>query len=209
MGVDLKNLFVPDSSVIRSDNALLFVGRLVEKKGVRYLLEALPQVIVKKPDLHLTIAGSGPMEAELRGLAKQLNIADKVDFLGMIEQSKLPNLYRRAAIAVFPFIVAQSGDQEGFGLVQVEAMGCGCPVIAGDLPAVHDIITHEESGLIFPSGNSQALAEAILRALNDPNLCLRMAGEARKRIVRKYDWDIIAEKYAGFYNKLISNRGLK
>lgn len=204
MGVDLRNIFVPDSSVIRHDNELLFVGRLVEKKGVSYLLEALSLVIVKRPNVHLNIAGSGPMEAELRELANQLHIADNVDFLGMVEQSKLPKLYRKAAIAVFPFVVAQSGDQEGFGLVQVEAMGCECPVIAGDLPAIHESITHEESGLLVASGNPEALAETILRALNDRDLCCRMAREARGRVVQRFDWEIIADKYCRLYDNIIN-----
>ncbi len=203
MGVDLKNLFVPDASVARNDNELLFVGRLVEKKGVRYLLDALLLVIGKNPHVHLTIAGSGPMESELSELAKQLNIADKVDFLGMTEQSKLPALYRRAAMAVFPFIIAESGDQEGFGLVQVEAMGCGCPVIAGDLPAIHDIIAHEENGLIVPSADAPVLADTIIRMLSDRDLRLRLATEARKQVVGKFDWEIIVEKYHQLYKKLI------
>ena len=202
MGVDLKGLFTPDPSVPRKTDELLFVGRLVEKKGVRSLLEAMPKVLAKNPSLRLSVAGAGPLEAELRELAQQLNISGKVDFLGMVPQTKLPALYRRAALAVFPFIVAKSGDQEGFGLVQVEAMGCECPVIAGDLPVIHDTIIHEENGLLFPSGNSQALADTILRALNDPELRARLAGEGRKRVVQKFEWEIVAGKYAGLFKKL-------
>jgi len=203
MGVDLKNLFTPDPTIARKADELLFVGRLVEKKGVRILLEAMPQVIHWHPSVRLSVAGSGPMEAELKQLAIQLHLSDKIDFLGMMSQTKLPALYQRATLAIFPFVVAKSGDQEGFGLVQVEAMGCECPVIAGDLPAIHDIITHEENGLIFPSGNAQALADTIIRALNDPDLCLRLAGEGRKRVVQKFDWEIVAEKYAGICIDLV------
>jgi len=203
MGVDLKNLYTPDTTIARRTGELLFVGRLVEKKGVRYLLEAMPKVLARHPSLRLSVAGSGPMESELRELARHLNISDKVDFLGMMTQAQLPALYRQATLAIFPFIVAKSGDQEGFGLVQVEAMGCECPVIAGDLPVIHDIITHEESGLIFPSGDTQALADTILRALNDSDLCARLAEEGRKRVVQKFDWKSVAEKYAEVYDKLI------
>ena len=202
MGVDLKHLFTPDSTVKRNVTELLFVGRLVEVKGIQVLLEAMPALLEKKPDIRLSVAGAGPLEKELRELAKKLNISDKVDFLGMVTQSRLPELYRRAAFAIFPFVVTKSGVQEGFGLVVVEAMGCECPVIAGDLPAIHDIITHEENGLIFTSGNSQALAETILRALNDPDLCNRLAREARRRVVEQFDWEVIAYKYRKLYDKL-------
>jgi len=203
MGVDLRNKFIPDDNVKRNDTEILFVGRLVEKKGVRHLLEALPSVLDRYPNARLTIAGAGPLEEDLRILAQRLDLREKIDFLGMVSQDQLPLLYRRATLAVFPFVVAKSGDQEGFGLVQVEAMGCECPVIAGDLPAIRDIITHEENGLIFPSGSTQALADTILRLLDDPGLSARLAGEGRKRVLEKYDWEVIAEKYADLFKKMI------
>jgi glycosyltransferase involved in cell wall biosynthesis len=206
MGVDLKGLFTPDPSVQRKTDELLFVGRLVEKKGVHFLLEAMPKVMEKHPTVRLILAGSGPVEQELRQQAQRLHLSEKIDFLGMVTQTQLPALYQRATLAIFPFIVAKSGDQEGFGLVQVEAMGCECPVIAGDLPAIHDIITHEENGLNFPSGNAQALADAIIKLLDDPELRARLAGEGRKSVVQKFDWEIVAGKYAGVYDSLISTK---
>ena len=204
MGVDLKHRFTPDPTVERSASELLFVGRLVEVKGLQVLLEAMPKVLAKHPAMRLTVAGAGPLEVELRELARRLDISDKVDFLGMVTQSKLPELYRRATLAVFPFVVTKSGVQEGFGLVVVEAIGCGCPVIAGDLPAIHDSITHEESGLLVPPGNPEVLADIILRALNDPDLCFRLAREARKRVIEQFDWEVVAEKYAGLYEQVIN-----
>lgn len=203
MGVDLKDLFTPDPSVQRKTDELLFVGRLVEKKGVHFLLEAMPAVIKKHPTVRLILVGSGPMEQELKQQAQRLHLSERVDFLGMVAQTQLPALYQRATLAIFPFVVAKSGDQEGFGLVQVEAMGCECPVIAGELPAIHDIITHEANGLIFPSGNAQALADTIIKLLDDPELRVRLAGEGRKRVVQKFDWEIIAGQYAEVYDNLI------
>jgi len=204
MGVDLKHCFTPDPAVERSANELLFVGRLVEVKGLQALLEAMPKVLDKHPAMRLTVAGAGPLEVELRELAQCLDISDKVDFLGMVTQSQLPALYRRATLAIFPFVVTKSGVQEGFGLVVVEAMGCGCPVIAGDLPAIHDSIAHEKNGLLVPPGNPEVLADTVLRVLYDPDLCFRLAREARKSAIEHFDWEIIADKYAELYNKLIS-----
>jgi glycosyltransferase involved in cell wall biosynthesis len=203
MGVDLKNLFTSNPMVKRSSHELLFVGRLVEVKGLPMLLNAIPKLLANKPDIHLSIAGAGPLEEGLRGLASQLNISDKVDFLGMVPQRQLPILYQRATLAIFPFIMTKSGIQEGFGLVVVEAMGCECPVIAGDLPAIHDSITHEESGLLVPSGNSEELADTILRTLDDSDLRFRLARNGRKRVLEKFDWEVIAEKYKKLYDKLI------
>ena len=203
MGVDLKGLFTPDPRVQRKTDELLFVGRLVEVKGLQVLLEAMPKVLAKHPVSRLVVAGAGPLESALRAAAKKLNIAGHVDFHGMVMQSKLPMLYRQAMMAVFPFVVTKSGIQEGFGLVVVEAMGCECPVIAGDLPAIHDTVVHEENGLIFPSGSSQALADSILKLLDDSGLRARLAGEGRKRVVQKFDWEIIAGRYAEIYEKIM------
>lgn len=199
MGVDLKNIFVPGIEEERSNDEILFVGRLVEVKGVGTLLRAMPKVLQKRPDIHLTIAGDGPLGPGLKELAARLGIVDKIDFLGMVEQASLPNLYRRATLAVFPFVATRSGVQEGFGLVILEAMGCNCPVIAGDLPAIYDSIVHEKSGLLVDCGNAEALAGAILQALHDKDLCLRMTEMARKYAVENYDWDIIMEKYKNIY----------
>ena len=124
MGVDLQQWFTPDPLIVRHLNELLFVGRLVEKKGVDRLLKALPRVLQAFPDTRLTIAGGGPLESDLRQLAESLGICRCVDFRGMVPQTELPALYRRAKLFVAPFQVASSGDQEGFGLVLVEAMGC-------------------------------------------------------------------------------------
>lgn len=203
MGVDLKNLYTPDTTIARSTGELIFVGRLVDVKGVEILLEAIPKVLAKYPHIRLTIAGAGPLERQLRELAGALNISDKVDFLGMVHQDKLPDLYRRATLSVFPFVVTKTGVQEGFGLVVVEAMGCACPVIAGDLPAMNDTIKNGKNGLLFPSGNTQALADAIIKLLDDPELRARLAEEGRKSVVQKFDWEAIAGKYAGVYGKLI------
>ena len=203
MGVDLKHRFTTNATVKRSSDDLLFVGRLVEVKGVRVLLEAMPALLAANPNIRLSVAGAGPLEMELKALAGQLNLSDKIDFLGMVSQEKLPALYQRAALAVFPFIITKSGVQEGFGLVVIEAMGCGCPVIAGDLPAIHDSITHGENGLLVPPGNPELLAETILKALSDSDLRYRLAGEAHKRVVEQFDWEIIAEKYAKLYETLI------
>ena len=203
MGVDLKGLFTPDPGVQRKTDELLFVGRLVEKKGVHFLLEAMPAVIKKHPAVRLILAGSGPMEQELRQQAQRLKISDKVSFLGMVSQTELPAMYRKATLAIFPFIVAKSGDQEGFGLVQVEAMGCECPIIAGDLPAIHDIVIHEENGLIVESGNIRALADAIIQTLDDKDLRLKLAEKARMQVMERFDWEVIAGKYGKIYQALL------
>jgi len=195
MGADLQARFTLDARVVRNKHELLFVGRLVEKKGVRVLIEALPDVLRAHPAARVTLVGDGPLAPELRALAARLGVSGHCRFLGMIPQAQLPDLYRRATLLAAPFVVAASGDQEGLGLVQAEAAGCGCPVIAGDVPAVHDAIVHGESGLLVPPGDAQALAAAIRRLLDDHKLRERLARNARQHCMAAFDWESVAARY--------------
>ena len=201
MGVDLENRFTPDDTVTRSDNELLFVGRLVEKKGVRYLLEALPKIIKGHPDAYLTIAGFGPEESALRRQAESLGIGDHVHFLGAVPQERLPALYRRVAVFVAPFIEAASGDQEGLGLVTVEAIGCGCPVIVSDLPVVDDVVA--DPSRRFRPGDITDLADKILQLLDTPPSNRKSVDEnLRNRVIRRFNWGDVAANYAKTLNKV-------
>ncbi|WMP18897.1 glycosyltransferase [Thiothrix lacustris] len=149
-------------------NQLLFTGRLVEKKGVKYLLQALKEVSKQLPDTTLVIVGSGPLQADLESMTKDLGLTRQVTFTGRLEHKALVRLYQESTVAVFPFVQAKDGDMEGLGLVMAEAMGCGCPVIACDLPAVRDVIMHEDAGYLVESGNISALSRAVLTYLHNP-----------------------------------------
>jgi glycosyltransferase involved in cell wall biosynthesis len=202
MGTDLTTLFTP-SPTSRDVRHLLFVGRLVEKKGVRYLLDALAILARRYPDLELTVAGDGPLRPSLERRAAELGIVDSVHFLGGVPHSSLPDLYRRATLAVFPFVVAADGDQEGFGLVVVEAMGCGCPVIASDLPAVHSSVEPGVTATLVPPTDVAALAAAIAKYLDDPAERARHADAALARVHDRFDWRAIAVRYRRVIDSLI------
>ena len=205
MGVDLQTRFVPDPSVERSNNEILFVGRFVETKGLRYLLEALPSIIQAHPDAHLTIAGYGPEQPNLEAQAAGLGIADRVKFLGAVPQDQLPDLYRRAAVFVAPFVQARGGDQEGLGLVTLEAIGCGCPVIVSDLPAVRDLVDNPD--MRVPAAESTKLAEAVGCIMAaEAGERATPAAELRTQILEKFDWDKRAKRYAEILSGLECSR---
>lgn len=204
MGTDLSYRFVPPAKPAeRERRHIVFVGRLVEKKGLEYLLDAL--AVTNDRELRLTVAGDGPLKQTLLRRTEALGIAEQVTFLGGVEHSQLPPLYQRATIAVFPFTIATDGDQEGFGLVVVEAMGCGCPVIAGDVPAVHETIEHMVTGLLTPAGDVRALADAIHLTLKDKQLRTKLSRTALARVRERYDWPVIAERYHRTIAQLIQN----
>jgi glycosyltransferase involved in cell wall biosynthesis len=196
MGADLQNTFVPAPAVQRSSHELLFVGRLVEKKGLPHLLNALPQVLRSHPEARLTIAGFGPLRDDLVSQAAQLGIEGKVCFAGAVPQAELPALYRRAALVVAPFVRAASGDQEGLPVVLMEAIGCGCPIVASDIPGVRDLAGEDSEDMLVPPGDAPALANAITHMLDDPQRACTRAAARRDACVHRIDWSNVAAAYA-------------
>jgi glycosyltransferase involved in cell wall biosynthesis len=135
------------------------------------------------------IAGDGPERAALEAQAVDLGIGGSAQFLGSVPNDRLPDLYRRAAAAVFPFRQEASGDQEGFGLVVVEAMGCGCPVIVGDVPAVRDIVGHGDRGLLTPPDDADRLHDSIRWVLAEPANAAGLGARARSFVASQFDWN--------------------
>ena len=201
MGVDLERRFTPDPDAAAGPGRLLFVGRLVEKKGLTHLLSALPRILEAHPGTGLDIVGFGPEQAALARQAERLGIAADVAFLGAKPQELLPVLYRQAAAFVAPFVTAADGDQEGLGLVLVEAAGCGCPVVAGDVPAVRDVVTSSTVGTVVAAADTGALADAVIAALaagRSPD-----ADAARALAVRRFGWAQRACAYANLLRSLV------
>lgn len=189
MGVDLQNRFIPPE--MRNDSgSLLFVGRLIETKGLQYLLDALPLILKRHPEVCLHIAGDGPEKDTLKSRCDELRISDHVRFLGAVKNYLLPGLYQASNVLVFPSIIA-----EGFGLVLVEALGCQCAAVATDLPALRDIIVNGKTGLVVPQKDIQQIAEKVILLLDDCELGRSLGKEGRRFVLKHYDWSIIEQKY--------------
>lgn len=161
--------FFPDHAVTRSTSEFLFVGRLMEKKGLRCLIAVMPAMLAAHPAARLTIARFGPGKSALRAQAAALDFQEKVAFICAIPQAELPALCQRAAVFVAPFVRAASCDQEGLGLVLAEAIGCECQVIARDVPAV--------AGLPVEAvrGSAESLAVAVGKFLATPTRSMVLA----------------------------------
>lgn len=200
MGVDLEGRFTPGPTAQRSSDEILFVGRLVEKKGLRYLIDAMPTVLTAHPSSHLTVVGFGPEQAERLAQVRQLGLQAKIRFVGALSQSELPAMYRRAAVFVAPFVQASSGDQEGLGLTPVEAAGCACPVVVSDLPAVREVFDEDQAVLVTP-GSAAAIGRAVIALLSEPPFPIRTA-RTRASLCRKFDWQSVTESYARALGKL-------
>lgn len=194
MGVDLQRAFTPDATP-RDRTHLLFVGRLVEKKGLDVLLRAMPAIITRHPGVRLTIVGHGPLEETLRDEAGRLGISAHVTFAGPVTQDRLAAFYRSATVFVAPFRPTASGDQEGLGLVMVEALGCACPVVASAIPATRDVLEGTPGCVMVPPGDAESLADALVQVLDTPATLQAAAVAGAKVMAERFDWASVARGY--------------
>lgn len=195
MGVDLVRKFSPRQDVVRNHHEILFVGRLVEKKGVIYLVQAMQEILRHCTEAKLLIAGDGPDRAHLQELARTTGVDRHIQFLGNMDNASLPDLYRRATVFVAPSIVARGGDQEGLGLVFVEALGCECPVVTTDLPAIRDVVHDGLTGLVCEQMSPRDIARNILFLFEHPDLARSQAQAGRVHVLEYFDWQIVARRY--------------
>jgi glycosyltransferase involved in cell wall biosynthesis len=200
MGVDAERQFFQDGSHRRAQE-LLFVGRLVEKKGLIHLIQALPAVLTACPSATLTIIGFGPERKKLESCVETLELQNTVRFLGALSQTELPSHYRRASLFVAPFIEAAGGDQEGLGLVVAEAMACECPVVVGNVPGVRDLID-DTCGAQVDAQNHAVLAKVIIELLQDDRRRAQLASAGRARVLKHFTWSVVAAKYANLLQAL-------
>lgn len=167
---------------------VLFVGRLAEKKGVTYLIDAMKKV----DNAVLVIVGKGDLEPGLRQQAKALG--DKVVFAGPKTHDELPEIYASADVFVAPSVTAADGDKEGFGLVILEAMASGVPVVASRSGGIVDIVKDEENGLLCDEKDVEKLSVNISRVLEDEALSAKLK-TAAGHTVEQYSYDNISRRY--------------
>jgi len=195
MGVDLRHRFVP-AEHWTDEPRLVFAGRLVPKKGADTLVAAMPAILVRFPSARLTIIGDGPISAQLQDDCGQLGIQDSVTFVGQVRNDQLPQLLHQARLAVLPFRTPPDNDLEGLGLVIVEAMGCGLPVVVGDVPAIHDVVADRQTGWLVESDSADQVAEAVIHLLDNPGKAEQLRTSALDAIAERFDWSVVSSLYA-------------
>lgn len=175
------------------EEIVLYVGRHVFEKGIDLLLAAAPKVLQYCPQAKLIIAGRGPYHDELKRQAWELGLGEKVVFPGFVDDLTRNSLYHLADAAVFP------SRYEPFGLVALEAMAGGAPVIVSDVGGFAETVQHEVNGLTFFSGSPDSLADNIIRLLRDKALAKRLSTRARLDLAR-FDWKKIAAQTVESYS---------
>ena len=182
-------------------STVLFVGRLVERKGVAHLIEALAR-LRQSSRARLVVVGDGPERPRLEALARSRGLGDRVTFRGKISDADLQQAYRDTDVLVLPSVVDARGDTEGLGVVLLEAMGYGVPVIASRIGGIVDIVTDGESGLLVTPGDAGALASALERVLDDAELARTLGERGRQRLVEQFGWDAIVRRWDAIYRSV-------
>jgi len=180
---------------------LLFVGRLTEVKGVKYLIKAIPLIVKKNPKVKLLIIGSGTLENELKELTHRLKLDKYIIFIGALTNSDLPKYYATADIFVGPSIKTKGGDREGFGLTFVEAAFSNCIPVGTKIGGIPNIIQNNKTGFMVREKNSQSIAKTVIRLLEDEKLRFNIKNNLRTILVPKYRWETVTQKYLNLFRK--------
>jgi len=194
-GVDLSQFIPqPDSRT----PTLLYVGSLIERKGISFLLRAMSIIMQKHPTLRLVIVGNGPNESHLKKLTADLNLTEYVTFTGSLPPCEVQQLMKQAKVFILPSV------EEGLGVVLLEALACGTPIVASKVGGIPDVVTPEVGILVSPA-DPLSLASGITSLLDDEQLWGKMSKKARIRAETNYDWQQIAKKYIKIYQEMYIN----
>ncbi|MCI9016689.1 MAG: glycosyltransferase family 4 protein [Clostridia bacterium] len=180
-----------------NEKIILFMGRLVYEKGIQHLIAAMPKILKGYNDAKLIVAGKGGMLEELKSQVNTMGIGHKVYFTGYMEQKQVCKMYKCADVSVFP------STYEPFGIVTLEAMLAGTPVVVSDIGGLNEIIEHGIDGMKSYVGNSNSLADSILELLYNPQLCNNIVKKAKLKVKEQYNWSKIVQDTHFTYQKAI------
>ena len=198
--IDLTAL--PPRCMIGPDAPIIAIGRLVPKKGLHVAITALTML---PPNIRLEIIGDGPEAAALRETARNLGVQERVTFLGFLPLSETLHRLARARLLLHPAIQAEDGNAEGTPQTILWAQALGTPVVAGASGSISDIVTHEHSGLLVQPVNANAIANSILRLIEDSSFADKLAQVARFEVISAHDLSTSVREWRSRYLRITSN----
>jgi glycosyltransferase involved in cell wall biosynthesis len=181
----------------QDEKIILFVGVLIKRKGIDYLIKSIPYVI-KEHRLHCIIIGKGIYREKLETLVNKLNLSGSISFKGSVTIEELFNYYTLSDLFVIPSI------SEGLPTTILEAMYFGLPVIATDIPGIHDHFSN--SAVLVPPKNEKELAKAIINVLNNKPLRENLSEKGKELVKEKYTWDKVTKSYLKLYHEILENK---
>lgn len=185
---------------VNKERFVLYVGRLIPLKGVLTLIAAMKQVTDTMEHITLRIIGDGPEYEKCQQLVQNLQLEKNIHLLGRIPNQDLCQYYHESDLFVLPSVV-RAGQAEGLGVVLLEAMAAGVPVIGTKTGGIVDIITDGVNGLLVPPDDPDALAAAIVKILQNPDLAERFREAGRETIEDRFSWTVIAREFCTLYRQ--------
>lgn len=179
---------------------ILFVGRHVERKGIPVLIEAMGLL---RNDADLVICGHGDQTPALKEAASRSPAASRIQFPGRVDAAELSRWYARCTVFCLPSIVDSRGDTEGLGTVPLEAYAHGRPVVCSSVGGIPDVVDDGQSGFLVPPGDPKALAAALDRILDDPQLAARMGEAGLKLVQGRFSWPELAARIEDVWNRAV------
>jgi glycosyltransferase involved in cell wall biosynthesis len=181
------------------DDLIIFsVTRLVHEKGTHRLVDAAPRILAEFPKARIIIAGRGPETDRLKQQVDYLGVSGRVNFVGFVSDEERNRFYKVATCAVFPSIY------EPFGIVALEAMATGCPVIVSDVGGLAEIIEHTQTGVTIYPDDAGSVVWGVLRLLNHPDWAQQYAESAYRYVEQLYNWPRVARLTRAVYRRVSS-----
>ncbi|MGB0238027.1 MAG: glycosyltransferase family 4 protein [Cycloclasticus sp.] len=208
MGIDIESFQSGNADKLLTNEGrkiILFVGRLVEKKGVKYLIEAFSMLPKKTQDESvLWIIGEGDERLELEEQAQRLGILN-IKFWGQVQNKQLPNFYAAASVFVAPSVIDSKGDTEGQGVILLEAMTSQTPIIATTVGGIPEVITHKKTGILVSPENPNELSAAIEYIFKNKDAANKFTGNAFLKVNNVYSWQSISQEFISLFNNTSSH----
>jgi colanic acid/amylovoran biosynthesis glycosyltransferase len=206
MGIDTRRFpFAERRPDGDADVTLVSVARLVEKKGLEHGIRAVAALRDRDLPVRYTIAGDGPLRAQLEALTHELGLADVVKLLGPIDQDEVGRLLAKAQVLLAPSITANNGDQEGIPLSIMEGMALGMPVVSTWHSGISELVEDGVSGYLVPESDSETLADRIEILIAEPERRAEMGTAGRRIVERDFDVDRLNDQLADRLESLLSN----
>lgn len=187
-GLDLTAFAEPGRRrVVGSDHVLLAVAQLKEKKGLRYLIEACRLLVDRGREIRCEIVGDGPLRGDLERQVRELNLQELVVFAGALPFSEVLERYRLASAFVLPCIVASDGDRDGIPNAILEAMAAELPVVSTSISGIPEVVREGDTGLLVGEASAEAIADAVERLIDDPDLAAALGARGRTLVHDEFD----------------------
>ena len=183
---------------------ILALGRLVYKKGFEYLVQAMPQIVARRSDVRVVIAGDGPLQEDLARMASDLGVREHLQLVGGVRWNDTGQYFNMCDICVVPSVRDAEGNVDGLPNVLLEAMACGRPLVATRVAGIPEVVTHGQNGLLVEEKNPSQLADAVLQLLASPALLERYGAASRFKVETELTWSNIATRMVEVYGQAIA-----